>query len=178
MENRVPVTAAWLSDEVIGLRAPLIDDAGEAERWYEGPSGSREDVEIELRRQERIPWGRNPTIRLIAVELATGSILAGVVVDRSANRTGRLTVTCLDGEERATVLSRIFSLLLQWLFDEVGLMTAVLRVPADDAAMIRAAEAAGMRVAVRLREHIRRKGCRVDLLELERVNMDWGRYAG
>lgn len=178
MDSRVPVTAAWLSDEVIGLRAPLIEDAAEAERWYEERSVSGEDVENELRRQERIPWGRNPTIRLVAVELATGAILAGVVVERSANRTCRLTVTCIDGEERVTVLDHIFSLLVPWLFDEVGLMTAVLRVPADDAAMIRAAEAAGMRVAVRLRQQIRREGGRVDLLELERVNIDWGRYAG
>ena len=177
MPDQGSITATFLSDEMIGLRASLVSDAAHARWWHEGQGESVEEIEEELRRSESIPWGGNPSIRLIAVDRTAGNILAGVVVARSGNRTSRLTVTCPEGEERGRILKRVFALVLPWLFEEVGLMTGVLRVAADDRVMIDAAESAGMRLAVQLREHIRREHGRVDLLELERVNMDWGRYA-
>jgi RimJ/RimL family protein N-acetyltransferase len=62
-----------------------------------------------------------------------------------------------------------------WLLDELALMTVKIRIPADDVALIAAAERAGMRQAVRLREAIARPQGRVDLLMFERVNAQWGR---
>ncbi len=38
--------------------------------------------------------------------------------------------------------------------------------------------AAGMVEAVRWREHVLRGEKRIDLLQFERVNVEWGRYAG
>jgi RimJ/RimL family protein N-acetyltransferase len=174
-----PSVAAYLSDGVIGLRTPVVDDAVFAHRWYDGPAEhGRDEVEAELRRQESIPWGGNPVLRLIAVDLSAGESVAGVTVTRSSNRTSRLLVRCPEGSGRAGLLERILAMVVEWLIQEVGLMTVVMQADADDTALIKAAESAGMRTAVRRREHLRRDGHRVDLLDLERVNLEWGRYAG
>lgn len=179
MSDRTPNTAIYLSNGSIGLRAPVMEDAAVATVWYEGPaSHGQDEVEQFLRREQQIPWGGNPVIRLVACRIGAGDVVGGVVVVRSANRTSSITVTSPSDEpERPSTLEGVMSLVVPWLLDEVGVMTVVLETPTDDLAMIRAAEFAGMQVVVRRREHVRRDDGRVDLLLLERVNMDWGHYA-
>ncbi len=58
--------ATWLRDERYGLRAPMPEDAGQAGAWHEGPFPITVDSARDLlARQEMIPWGTNPTIRLV-----------------------------------------------------------------------------------------------------------------
>jgi RimJ/RimL family protein N-acetyltransferase len=172
-------TAIYLSNKRLGLRAPQLSDADRASRWYDFAGDNVRDVVQELRRQESIPWGGNPVILLVAVDLASGEIAGGIRITRSNNRTSTLAITVPDdGADRDEILAGILGLVVPWLMEEVGLMSVVLEAPADDAGMIDAAVAAGMVEAVRRREHLVRPGWRVDLLQLERVNLEWGTYAG
>lgn len=169
--------AIYLRGELVGLRAPLRADAGDASVWYEGdPPLLPEAAESLLVAGERIPWGNNPTIRLMIVALDSGEIMGGLLVHRSANRTSQLTLTV--GErvpQRAQVQAEVLRMVVPWLLNEVGLMTVSIRIPADETSMLNAAEGAGMRTAVRLREYVVRPGGRVDLLTMECVNAEWGR---
>lgn len=174
--TRLP-PAIYLRGALTGLRAPLLADAGDASIWYEGDVPLLPDAaESLLVAGERVPWGNNPNIRLIIVALDSGETVGGILVQRSANRTSRLTVTV--GERvpmRAQVQAEVPGLVVPWLLEEVGLMTVTIAVPADETSMLAGAEAAGMRIAVRRREYVVRPGGRVDLLTLERVNEEWGR---
>ncbi len=169
--------AIYLRGKLVGLRAPLRADAGDASVWYEGdPPLLPEAAESLLAAGERIPWGNNPTIRLMIVALASGEIVGGLIVHRSASRTSQLALTV--GErvpQRAQVQAEVLRLAVPWLLNEVGLMTVTIRIPADETSMLTAAEGAGMHTAVRLREYVVRPGGRVNLLTMERVNEDWGR---
>jgi RimJ/RimL family protein N-acetyltransferase len=169
--------AIYLRRDLVGLRAPLRADAGDASAWYEGEAPLLPDAaESLLAAGERIPWGKNPTIRLMIVELDSGEIVGSLLVHRSASRTSQLTL--IVGErvcQRAQVQAEALRLAVPWLLNEVGLMTVTIRIPADETSMLDAAEGAGMRTAVRLREYVVRPGGRVDLLTLERVNEEWGR---
>lgn len=172
--------APWLSDGQVGLRAPLVDDVRHAERWYIG--GDEADlraVRRALQRRESIPWGRNPVITLVIIDLRSGQIAGGVMATRSPTGPCSLEVKVLeDGPERADVLRGVLALVVPWLVDEVGVRTVVIDSAADDAALLGAATDAGMVEAVRRREHVVRPHGRVDLLQLERVNEEWGRHAG
>lgn len=169
--------AIYLRGELAGLRAPLRADAGTADVWYEGPVPLLpEAAESMLVASERVPWGNNPVIRLMIVALDSSETLGSVLIHRSADRTSRLTLTV--GERvpmRAQVEGEALGLVVSWLLNEIGVMTVTIRVPADEMSMLAAAEAAGMRTAVRLREHVARPGGRVDVLTMERVNEGWGR---
>jgi RimJ/RimL family protein N-acetyltransferase len=172
--------APWLTGERVGLRAPLLEDVAEAAAWFipEGPDDPA-SIERALLKREAIPWGVNPVITLVAIDGEDGSIAGGVVATRSANRTCRLEVkVSVDRDDREFVLQDVFTMVVPWLLEELGLMTVVLETPADEHAMIAAAEAAGMTEVLRRREHVVRPHRRVDLLQLERVNPEWGRHAG
>lgn len=173
------VPAPWLTGEHVGLRAPLLDDVEHAERWYIGEDVTDEaTVRRALENRESIPWGGNPVITLVILDLESREITGGVMATRSANRVCRLELNVPDmrGGREAT-LRETLALVVPWLLDEVGVMSVVIETPADDGEMIRAAEAAGMVEAVRRREHLVRPTGRVDVLQMERVNLDWGRYA-
>jgi hypothetical protein len=170
----------YLQTERIGLRAALLSDAVDVDIWHPQPEPlSVEGAAQLLKAGERIPWGGNPVIRLMAVRPGSGEVVAGVVITRSANRTSTIELSCPHADpNRPAILRDMLGLLLPWLLDELGLMTVVIETPEDDEALLEAATAAGMTIAVRRREHILRPADRVDLLQMERVNLDWGRYDG
>jgi RimJ/RimL family protein N-acetyltransferase len=172
--------APWLATNRIGLRAPELADVTDAERWFIGDRpADGTSVERQLRRRESIPWGGNPVLTLVAIDLRTGRIAGGIMATRSSNRVAALHVQVPPGDpDRELILRDILALTVPWLLHEVGLMTVVLGTPADDTGMVEAALQAGMVEAVRRREHILRPGGRMDLLQLERVNRTWGHYAG
>ena len=172
--------AIYLRDDRYGLRAPVPADAGVAGAWYEGAFPiSAETARAMLVEQETIPWGVNPTVRLIAIELDGGRVVGGALVERQDNRVGKLQVTAggpdRAGEELQRLRAALLRLLVPWMMGELNLMTAVIDVPADEALVIDAAREAGMVEVARLREHVARPAGRVDLLMLERVNRRWGR---
>lgn len=172
--------AIYLRDDRYGLRAPVPEDAEAAVAWYEGAFPiSAETAARLLTEQETIPWGVNPTIRLLVVELATGNVVGGTLVERQDSRVGKLQVTA-GGPDRSSEAAQrlraaVLRLLVPWVMGELNMMTAVIDVPADEAIVIDAATRLGMVEVVRLREYIARPSRRVDLLMLERVNREWGR---
>lgn len=172
--------AAYLKDDRYGLRAPVPEDADHAMAWYEGafpiPAEAAHDL---LTGQETIPWGMNPTIRLMVVELATGDIVGGVLVERKDDRVARLRLTAggpdPSGEDAQRLRADVLRLLVPWVMGELNMMVAVIDVPADEAILIDAARELGLVEVVRLRQHIARPAGRIDLLMLERVDRQWGR---
>jgi hypothetical protein len=172
--------AIYLRDDHTGLRAPVPADAEVAGAWYEGAFPiSAEAARAMLVEQESIPWGGNPVIRLIAVELESGAVVGGAIVERQDNRVGKLQVIAggpdRAGEAAQRLRAAVLRLLVPWVMGELNLMTAVIDVPADESIVIDAARELGLVEAVRLREHVARPLGRVDLLMLERVNRGWGR---
>jgi RimJ/RimL family protein N-acetyltransferase len=171
--------AIYLRNDRLGLRAPVREDAHCAHAWYEGPfpvtPKGAEDVLVE---QETIPWGNNPTIRLIAVELASGAVIGGALVERSDSRVGKLRITAggadRPDEERQGVRADVLRILLPWAMGELDLMVVTVDIADDERIVIDAATEIGMREVVRLREHVARPTRRVDMLMFERVNLAWG----
>ncbi len=182
LDNETPSwpIAIYLRDERFGLRAPNLDDAEYASAWYEGPFPlSSESARTLLAEQETTPWGANPTIRLMVVELATSGVVGGALVEREDNRVSELRITVggpeLSHDERQRMRAAILGLLAPWVMGELDLMTTRIDVPVDETILIDAASRLGMVEAARLREHVARRQGRVDLLMLELVNRDWGR---
>lgn len=169
--------AVWLRGDLVGLRAAVRSDAGEADAWYGGERPLTPDAaEALLVLGERVPWGNNPVLRLMIVALVEGTVLGAVVIYRTQDRTSRVELTIgANVDIRAEIEREVLGLVVPWLLGEVGLMTVKMRIAADDLSLISAAEQAGMRQAVRLRESILRPTGRVDLLMFERVNQEWGR---
>jgi hypothetical protein len=171
--------AGFLRDERYGLRAPVPEDAECAGAWYEGtfPIVAETAGKL-LAEQETIAWGGNPLIRLMVVELATGKVVGGVLIERQNDRVGKLQVTAggpdRSGEDVQRFRASVLRLLVPWVMGELNMMVAVIDVPADEAIVIEAAGELGMYEVVRLREHVARGAKRVDLLTLERVSRRWG----
>lgn len=172
--------AIYLQDGRFGLRAPVPEDAEYAGAWYEGAFPiSAEAAREHLAEHETLPWGINPTIRLIVVELDTGSVVGGVLVERQNNRVGKIVIVAgrpdPASEAAQRVRAAVLRMVVPWMMGELNLMTAVIDAPADETVVIEAARELGLVEVVRLREHIARPSGRVDLLMLERVNRRWGR---
>ncbi len=179
MDESRPV-ASWLSHGEVGLRAPALADLDVRDRWWidEMPA-DRGEAERALRNREGIPWGGNPVLTFVVVLLGGGEVVGGMTLTRSAGRNGTLEIRVPgDNARRPALLADALAAVIPWAVGELGLMAVVLQTPEDDVALVDAARAAGMVQAVRRREHILRGEVRVDLLQFERVNVGWGRYAG
>lgn len=179
-EGEARSAASYLQDGRYGLRAAVPEDAERAVAWHEGSFPITPDAARDLLAgHETIAWGINPTIRLMVVDLATGDVVGGAVVERDDNRVGKLRITAggamREPGDAQDLRASVLRLLVPWVMDELDLMTVVIDVPADEALLIDAATELGMAEAVRLREHVLRSFGRVDLLMLERVNRNWGR---
>ena len=168
--------------EAVGRGEALLDPAMMNKafaRLREAARKDRGEAFKMLTEQETIPWGMNPTIRLLVAELVTGNVVGGALVERQDNRVCKLRVTAggpdRSGEAAQLLRAAVLRLLVPWVMGELNMMTAVIDVPADEAIVIDAAARLGMVEVVRLREHIARPSGRVDLLMLERVNREWGR---
>lgn len=180
METGAPILAPWLTGSRVGLRAPVLEDAAAIAAWCDDTPlplpGAAEEM---LAREERVPWGKNPAARLMIVSLQDHSVQGSVVIERTQGRTSRISLVVGGrGIDRPAVQHEVLGIVVPWLLGEMGLMTVTMRIPADDTALLAAADAAGLREAVRLREFVRRESGRVDMLIVERVNEAWGRRAG
>lgn len=170
-------TAIYLRGKSAGLRAPLRDDAGSVNAWHEGPQSlSPDEAEALLQKEERMPWGTNPTIRLMIIDTASGDVVGSIVAARSAQRMCKLTVT-VDARhpEKDLIEHEVIRLVVPWLLDELGLMVVTMTFPEDATALVSAATAVGLSEVVRLREFVRQGDHQIDLLTYERVNWEWGR---
>ncbi|MDQ3654732.1 MAG: GNAT family N-acetyltransferase [Chloroflexota bacterium] len=177
MNDQRPPTAPFLTGSRLGLRHPVLADARNASSWHEGPFPISETQAEELLRSTEIhPWGSAPATRLIVDSVPDGVTLGGAVVERQHDRIGRIRLNAaswLAAGERDEIHAAILDVLLPWMLGELDLMVVTVDVTADHAATMARAASLGMREVVRLREHIRRPDCRVDLLTFEIVNPSW-----
>ncbi|MGI8485196.1 MAG: hypothetical protein ACR2OU_13150 [Thermomicrobiales bacterium] len=186
-DDNMPVVAAYLTGEGIGFRAPRIEDATSANVWMIDASRpwamgfgfprAKEGAEKQLREEEVAPWGSNDTLRLVAVELATGDILGGAVVQREHGRTGWIrsqVATWIDPDEATRLELEMATLLIAWARTELDLMVIEYVVAADRPKLEQHILGQGFIRGTRLREALQRPQGRVDVLWLESVNEQWG----
>lgn len=186
-DDNMPVVAAYLTGEGIGFRAPRIEDATSANVWMIDASRpwamgfgfprAKEGAEKQLREEEVAAWGSNDTLRLVAVELATGDILGGAVVQREHGRTGWIrsqVATWIDPDEANRLESEMATLLIAWARTELDLMVIEYVVAADRPKLEQHILGQGFIRGTRLREALQRPQGRVDVLWLESVNEQWG----
>lgn len=84
--------------------------------------------------------------------------------------TAVLTLSLADADKLGP---NFIPIVIPWLRDELEMMSITLSLAADQTASGRAAEAQGMTMAVRLREHIGRPGTRVNLLLYQGLGASW-----
>ena len=129
--------------------------------------GSRDDCDLRL----RPPFVLAPNNLLLELARANGHYRVS-----EFNRHLRIThngqpltqgAAIEDGDE---VRVEALRLVVPWLRDEVEMMTVTASIPADELALIAAAEAMGMVRQARLREHVVRPGGRVDLVLYQALN--------
>lgn len=186
-DDNMPVAAGYLQGDRIGFRAPRIEDAASANVWMIDASKpwamgfgfprAKDGAEKQLREEEVAPWGSNDTLRLVAVELATGDILGGAVVQREHGRTGWIrsqVATWIDSDEANRLESEMATLLIAWARTELDLMVIEYVVAADRPELEQHILEQGFSLGARLREALQRPQGRVDLLWLESVNELWG----
>lgn len=170
-------TAPFLTGAKLGLRHPVVGDARHATSWYEGPFPiNRQQAEALLRATETHAWGSAPETRLIADSVADGTTVGGAVVERQHDRIGKIGLSAAIWHSAAVrdgIHADILELLVPWMLGELDLMVVTVDVPADHGVTIERAVSLGLGEVVRLREHVRRPGGRVDLLTFEIINPAW-----
>lgn len=186
-DDSMPVVAGYLTGERIGFRAPRIEDAVSVNVWMIDASRpwamgfgfprEKEGAGKQLREEEVAPWGSNDTLRLVAIELASGDILGGALVQREHGRTGWVrsqVATWIDPDEARLLEAEMATLLIAWARTELDLMVIEYVVAGDRPDLEQHILAQGFVQGTRLREALQRPQGRVDLLWLESVNEQWG----
>jgi RimJ/RimL family protein N-acetyltransferase len=168
----VSIRAVFLTGERAYLRAHLASDKEHAAAWHASPfpiDAARAEDLLKDAHKELVP-----DTKLFAIcRVATDEIVGGArawTSPRHADLSFHMAAWLDDADElRAEALG----LLVRWLRDEVEMLTVTAALAADQPATIAAAEALGMLLGVRLREHIARPGRRVDLLNYQALNPRW-----
>ena len=188
-DDNMPIVAPYLKGERIGFRAPRIEDAASANVWMIDASRpwamgfgfprAKNGAEKQLREEEVAPWGSNDTLRLVVVELASGDILGGAVVQRENGRTGWVrsqVATWIDPDEVELLEAEMATLLIAWARTELDLMVIEYVVAGDRPELEQHILGQGFVRGARLREALQRPQGRADLLWLESVNEQWGSH--
>lgn len=163
-----PVVAVWLRGDRFGLRAIDIGDAASAEIWHDGSERENDAVGAWITQQQKIPWGNDPTIRLMIVDTVNGEVRGGVTVSRQGISQATLSIRSRTRPEvRASVMGDTLPALVPWLAGELGLSTLHCDVPEVDDVLRHALEEQGFHEVVRLRGHVVSDGRRSDSLILE-----------
>jgi len=166
----------YLTGDTIHLRAMRGDDAERAVAWF--PSRfpiNAARAEEWLKETHKDSWNPNPVI-LAIVRNATEEIVGGMDVDSPGRRRGWVRfhlAPWLSPAEADEVRAEALRLCVPWLRDEAELMTITIPIGADEATTISAAEAVGMILGARLREHLHRPNGRADLLYYQALNPRW-----
>ncbi len=186
-DHTTPVLAGYLTGERIGFRAPRIEDANSANIWMIDASKpwamgfgfplSKARAESQLRDEEVVPWGNNDTLRLVAVDLTTGDIIGGALVQREHGRFGWVrsqVASWIDEDEREKLEPDMATMLISWARTELDLMVIEYVVAADRPLLEKHILRQGFVAGTRLREALQRPKGRADLLWLESINPSWG----
>lgn len=187
VERGTPAVATYLQGKRVGFRAPRLEDATSANAWMIpsrnpwamtfGFPMSKAAAEARLKEEETVPWGNNDTLRLVAVELATGAVVGGALVVRQHGRTGWIrsqVASWIDSDEAEALEAEMARLLIRWARQELDLMVIVYVVAGNRPELIDRIVALGFEETVRLREALQGPRGRIDLVWLESVNDAWG----
>jgi RimJ/RimL family protein N-acetyltransferase len=164
--------AVFLTGERVYLRGHLTDDKDHAAAWYASP------FPIDAARAEEILKERHTELEadvkyLAICRLATDDIVGGTRISADA-RHARLKLHMAPWLDDADSLrAEALRLLVGWLRDEGEFLTTTASIADDEPETIAAAEALGMVLGVRLREHLARPGRRVDQLWYQALNPRW-----
>lgn len=173
----IDMVVPYLSGSSIGLRAPSLDDADFIAAWDDASTPRTPDAGREmLRGAEQTPWGNAEQVRLLIIDLGSGSVVGSVMIERQHDRIGKIRIVSapvLAADRRDAIEADVLDLVVLWMRHELDLMVLVLDIASDRTAVIARAEALGLVEAVRLREHVQRPHHRVDLVTLELINPAW-----
>lgn len=125
-----------------------------------------------LKQVENIPWGKNPNLRLVMEEQATGRAIAGFTFERN----GDVLASLRYGFRPSTAMIQIagFVLARNFAFDELGLIALRTDMIGGQDPLAQIHEQIGFREAVRMREFWRdAQETLHDLITYEAVNPEY-----
>jgi RimJ/RimL family protein N-acetyltransferase len=164
----------YLTGKTIYLRALVADDRDEPLAWHASSfpiNSARADAMLEEMHDS--PW-EPEMIPLAIARRADDQVIGSITIERHGGRVGTLSVhTAPTCPEPDTIQADALRIAVPWLRDEMELMVVTVRIPADQTAVIAAAESLGMAATARLREAIVRPDGRVDLLVYQALNPRW-----
>lgn len=164
--------ATYLTGDRLYLRAMTLADKEHATAWFDGPFPvDAERAETYLKEEHRDLSARKRHLIIALTE--TDEIVGGLHLHTNG-RVADIWFTFAPWRSDADSLqSDALRLVIPWLRDEATMITTDTIIPADYTSTIATAEELGMRMAVRLREHIARPGHRVDLLYYQALGPAW-----
>lgn len=125
-----------------------------------------------LKSAETIGWGRNPLVRLVMEDVATGRAIAGFTIDRASEAVATLRY----GFRPSTAMTQLagFALARTFAFESLNLIALRTDLVAGQDPLAIVHEELGYREALRLREWFRdHEDVAHDLITYEAVNPAW-----
>lgn len=168
--------AVYLTGDHVYIRAMTKEDAKFAIAWFNSPFPINEaSAEEHLKEAHGENQWEGYNRFYVIVRSADDRIVGGVVekVWRVVYELKFHMAPWLEPEEADALRAEALGLIAPWERDERDAMAVATEFAADQPETARAAEAAGMRLAARLRHFIARPGHRVDLLLYEALNPRW-----
>lgn len=164
--------ATYLTGERIYLRAMTIEDKEHSAAWFAGPFPiDAERAEKFLKEEHSSLYSRN---RHLIIALTDTDEIVGALHMVTNGRGADTWFSIAPWRDDADSLQAdALRLVIPWLRDEAIMVATDTEIPADCTETIAAAEALGMRLAVRLREHVARPGQRVDMLLYQALGSAW-----
>ena len=162
----------YLTGPRIYLRPLLVGDREHAAAWSAGPFPvDATQAEAFIRAEAPDGWAPPARLHLAIARLDGDEVVGGATVDGPGQHACEVAVRAAPWLPDAdAVRVEALRLLVPWLRDEVEMMTVTVAFPADEPALIAAADAMGMVRQARLREHVIRPDGRVDLLLYQALN--------
>jgi RimJ/RimL family protein N-acetyltransferase len=166
------VRATYLTGDRIYLRAMTLDDKDHAPAWFDSP------FPIDTARAESFLKDEHKDLSarqryLIIASTETDEVIGAVHMYTNGRVAEVWFVTAPWIDDADGIRADALQLVVPWLRDEATMATTDVQIHADHVKTIAAAEELGMRLGVRLREHIARPGHRVDLLKYQALGPAW-----
>jgi RimJ/RimL family protein N-acetyltransferase len=172
---------SYLIGESIYLRALELGDAKWASAWRPSPFPISAKLVAEQLKKELPDEPEHRTWRIMACRRSDGRPLGSAVVEDQRSAVSTWVSLCSDptlGAGGSDVQAEMLELLVQWLSGERNRPVVVAAIDAGREPVVAAAEALGMRLAVRLRDGLWREGSLRDRLFYELAHPAWLRLLG
>jgi RimJ/RimL family protein N-acetyltransferase len=172
---------SYLIGESIYLRALELDDAQWASAWRPSPFPISARLVAEQLKKELPDEPERGRWRVVACQRTDGRPLGSALVQDQRSAVGTWVSLYSDpmlGAAGSAVQAEMLDLLVHWLSGERNRPLVVAACDADREPVAAAAEALGMRLAVRLRDGLWREGSHRDRLFYEFFHPAWLRLLG